>query len=193
MIKDFVGIYENAYTPEYCQKCVEYFDNMQDAGFTMSRQKKEKGVAKTLKDDELMFANDEDSVSMLATRELSKHFNKIFWENYYPNYVENFPKLKDSGYHTSHSFKIQKTLIGGGYHVWHYESSTRDTSNRLLAWMVYLNDVVEGGETEFLYQHMRVKPSTGTLLIWPASFTHTHRGNPPLSNDKYIITGWVEF
>jgi hypothetical protein len=59
--------------------------------------------------------------------------------------------------------------------------------------MLYLNDVEDGGETEFLYQRMRVKPKQGTLLIWPAGFTHTHRGNPPLSNNKYVITGWSEF
>jgi len=68
-----------------------------------------------------------------------------------------------------------------------------ELSNRLLTRMVYLNDVEEGGETEFLYQSMRVKPKQGTLVIWPAAFTHTHRGNPPLSNSKYIVTGWTEF
>ena len=59
--------------------------------------------------------------------------------------------------------------------------------------MLYLNDVKEGGETEFLYQHKRYQPKEGTLLIFPAGFTHTHRGNPPISNDKYIVTGWLEF
>tara|TARA_R110000868_G_scaffold16539_1_gene73910 strand:+ start:347 stop:526 length:180 start_codon:yes stop_codon:yes gene_type:complete len=59
--------------------------------------------------------------------------------------------------------------------------------------MLYLNDVEEGGETELLYQSRRIKPQKGTLTMFPASFTHTHRGNPPLSNDKYIVTGWVEF
>ena len=59
--------------------------------------------------------------------------------------------------------------------------------------MIYLNDVEEGGETEFLYQSIRVAPKAGTLLIWPAGFTHTHRGNPPLSGDKYIATGWVQY
>jgi len=59
--------------------------------------------------------------------------------------------------------------------------------------MIYLNDVEEGGETEFLYYARRIKPTQGTLLIWPAYFTHAHRGNPPLSNTKYIITGWIEF
>ena len=58
---------------------------------------------------------------------------------------------------------------------------------------MYLNDVEEGGETEFLYQSRRVKPKRGRLAIWPAQFTHMHRGNPPLSGDKYVITGWVEY
>ena len=80
-----------------------------------------------------------------------------------------------------------------GYHIWHHETDRRETSNRVLAWTVYLNDVAEGGETEYLYQHLRIKPTTGTFVIWPAGFTHTHRGNPPLSNDKYIMTGWIEY
>ena len=56
--------------------------------------------------------------------------------------------------------------------------------------MVYMNDVDEGGETEFLYQQKKIKPKTGRVVIFPASFTHQHRGNPPMSN-KYIITGWL--
>ena len=57
--------------------------------------------------------------------------------------------------------------------------------------MIYLNDVEEGGETEFLYQKIRIKPKSNMGLIWPGGFTHTHRGNPPLSGTKYILTGWI--
>jgi hypothetical protein len=59
--------------------------------------------------------------------------------------------------------------------------------------MLYLNDVEEGGETEFLYQSMRISPKQGTLVLFPAAFTHTHRGNPPLKGDKYFITSWIQF
>ena len=61
---------------------------------------------------------------------------------------------------------------------------------RWVAWMVYLNDVEEGGETEFLYQSLRIKPKKGMAVIWPGTYTHLHRGNPPLKGDKYILTGW---
>jgi len=92
------------------------------------------------------------------------------------------------------TIKIQKTLPGGGYHIWHIERGHKEFScKRALVWTVYLNDIKEGGETEFLYQKCRFKPEKNTMLVWPAQFTHVHRGNPPLSNDKYIITGWVEY
>jgi len=58
--------------------------------------------------------------------------------------------------------------------------------------MLYLNDDFEGGETEFIYQKDRIKPRKNRLVIWPATYTHVHRGNPPINGDKYIITGWVE-
>tara|TARA_R110002153_G_scaffold264569_1_gene426533 strand:+ start:100 stop:717 length:618 start_codon:yes stop_codon:yes gene_type:complete len=86
--------------------------------------------------------------------------------------------------------KVQKTTKGGGYHVWHHEQMTPETCDRVLAWTIYLNDVEEGGETEFLYQSQRIKPVQGKISIFPAHFNYAHRGNPPLTGDKYIITGW---
>ena len=86
-------------------------------------------------------------------------------------------------------FKFQETKPSGGFHDWHYEHSSQN-KERFLVWCIFLNDVEEGGETEFLYHSMRVKPKKGSMLLFPASFTHTHRGNPPISNTKYIATGW---
>ncbi len=65
--------------------------------------------------------------------------------------------------------------------------------HRVLAFQFYLNDVSEGGETEFFYQQKQVASKTGRMLIFPSGFTHTHRGNVPRSGDKYIITSWVLF
>ena len=90
--------------------------------------------------------------------------------------------------------KLQRTPPGGGYHYWHHEhENDLNAGNTLLAWMVYLNDVGDGGDTEFLYQKKKFRPNKSSLLVWPSGFTHQHRGNPPLSNDKYIATGWIDY
>jgi carbamoyltransferase len=96
------------------------------------------------------------------------------------------------------AINLQKYQAGhGGYPRWHSETFPLDgsceTLHRLLFFTFYLTDVSEGGETEFLFQRRKVTPVAGTLLIAPAGFTHTHRGNTPLDRDKYIATSWFLF
>ena len=55
---------------------------------------------------------------------------------------------------------------------------------------IFFNDLEDSGETEFLYQKKKIKPKAGRVLIFPGSFTHLHRGNPPYEA-KYIATGWL--
>lgn len=85
----------------------------------------------------------------------------------------------------------------GGYPYWHCELYPRDASaetlHRHLLWTLYLNDGFEEGETEFLFQQRKVTPRTGSLLIAPTAFTHTHRGNRPQNGDKFIATSWILF
>ena len=190
--ENFIGIYENAFSQEYCIKAIKYFEDMQQAGLSQTRLQNE-NVQNSVKDDVTVFPHFEETINIWGTKELIAEFNKIFWGQCHKNYVNQFSVLQNFDQYGSFSARIQKTLIGGGYHIWHCESMQRTTSNRILAWTLYLNDVEEGGETEFLYYPKRVKPKAGTLILWPAGFAHTHRGNPPISNEKYIITGWLEF
>ena len=68
-----------------------------------------------------------------------------------------------------------------------------ESLQRTVLWTIYLNDGFDGGETEFLHQRRTVRPKTGSLLIAPAAFTHTHRGNTPHGGDKFIATSWILF
>lgn len=93
------------------------------------------------------------------------------------------------------TINIQHYNPNGGYHSWHTERSNNNypVASRHLAFMTYLNDVNDGGETEFYYQKLKVTPKKGRTLIWPADWTHTHRGIPSPTEEKYIITGWFNF
>ena len=85
----------------------------------------------------------------------------------------------------------------GGYPYWHSEIAPKpeshDNLHRVLLWTIYLNDGFGDGETEFAYQGRKIAPKTGSLLIAPAGFTHTHRGNRPSGGDKFIATSWILF
>ncbi len=93
---------------------------------------------------------------------------------------------------------LQKYLADqGGYPYWHSEVYPKDdrgeSLHRALLWTIYLNDGFTHGETEFFYQKRVVLPRTGSLLIAPAAYTHTHRGNMPYGGDKFIATSWILF
>mgnify|MGYP001174962530 CR=1 FL=1 len=108
-------------------------------------------------------------------------------EKYRGKYITSLDHMS----YISWRIKLQKTPIGGGFHNWHCEVGGRYETSRVLVWTIYLNDLPEGeGETEFLHYGKRIQPSKGDVLIFPAYFMHTHRGNPPLTTTKYIATGW---
>ena len=90
-------------------------------------------------------------------------------------------------------FNIQKYLPGGHFGRLHAERTDMAHIHRIFAWMTYLNDVDDGGTTDFDYYNVKVKPETGKTLIWPAEWTHAHRGSVLNGGEKYIITGWLHF
>ena len=92
-----------------------------------------------------------------------------------------------------YSLKVKKIPAGGGFHVWHFENGGMTYSHRAFVIQLYLNDNFDGGETEFLYQNRREQAKEGEVLIFPAGYTHTHRGNPPIGGTKYLITTWAVF
>jgi len=88
---------------------------------------------------------------------------------------------------------IQYYEPGEGFPKWHCERGMNQSNQRALAFMTYLNDVTDGGETEWLYQEKKLTPKKGLTAIWPTDFTHTHRGIISPTETKIIITGWFNY
>jgi len=112
-------------------------------------------------------------------------------------YIEKFsysavPNMKIG---LSEFIMIQQYLPKEAYYAWHCERSSDigKIMSRHLAFMTYLNDVTDCGETEFYYQQIKFKPKKGLTLIWPVDWTHTHRGITSKTQEKYIATGWFNF
>ncbi len=90
-------------------------------------------------------------------------------------------------------YKIQKYPKGKGHFRWHFDALGPKTQNRLLAMILYLNTVEEGGETEFYYQSRKIQPQAGDCIMFPTAWTHMHCGHVPVSTDKYIISSFFYF
>ncbi len=90
-------------------------------------------------------------------------------------------------------FNIQRYSAGGHFQKIHTERTAFSYMHRVLAWMTYLNDVEDGGETTFHHFGLSVRPERGKTLIWPAEWTHAHSGGVVTAGMKYIITGWMHF
>ncbi len=91
------------------------------------------------------------------------------------------------------SFNLQRYQSGQHFQKIHAERTSLNTLHRVLAWMTYLNDVDEGGATYFSHYDIEVQPRKGLTLIWPAEWTHAHKGGVVNEGSKYIITGWMNF
>ena len=183
MLTDFISIYENAISLEDCKKWIEYIDYLRKEGLiTQENSKLHERDHETLN-----FSND-DAFDLNSSDKLVRSFLPSI-KKYVDNYLQDYSLLGESNF-LLYDVKAKRIPIAGGFHKWHYENASHESATRRFVVQAYLNTIKEGGETEFLYQNKRIKAVQGTLLIWPAGYTHVHRGNPPIGQDKYILTSW---
>ena len=184
MINDFISVYDNLYTKEECEEYINLIEHYISNGLIL---KEEKTLHKT--DHYAINFNNDCNFNILSGDNLSLEFlPKI--KDPIDEYLKKFSVLGEEKL-LIYDTKAKKIEIGGGFHNWHYENTGLQVSARKLVIQLYLNTIEEGGETEFLYINKRIKAEQGRLIIFPAAFTHTHRGNPPIGQDKYIVSTWA--
>ena len=192
--KQFIGVFKDVYSEGYCQHMISEFDRLADSGAGNNRIKSENAKRHVKNDYQISLCfKGHETVPFEGHNVVDVFFDGL--QRCYEDYTSTFSSLKDANIRAT-VMKMQRTDPGGGYHVWHAEQGNGDHANRGLVYMLYLNtlDKEQAGETEFLYQQERYHPEENTMIIWPASYTHTHRGNTVFGNrSKYIITGWFHY
>ena len=188
-IDNFIGVYDNYIIKKECDKAIKLFEDQNNFNNTINRLGFEKASILQKQDQQFFAARNNVNVWWESLKPMMINFD-LAWNHY----IKNTGASDAYGvpfYFTD--LKIQKTLPTEGYHIWHIEHNKGyENEPRAFVFSIYLNDVEEGGETEFLHFSKRVKPKTGRIVIWPAGFPYLHRGNPPLSGDgKYILTSWM--
>lgn len=192
---NFIRSYSNVTPMGYCQHMIAEFERLRTTGIGTNRIDAE-GAAPHAKQDYAMFLERGAATAFSHFEDrpvLDYFFNAT--QDCFNEYTTQYSVLRDSPI-SGFTAKMQCTSPGGGYHIWHGEQSGGINAARVLTYMLYLNTLEpqEGGETEFLYQKLRIRPEENMMLVWPAAFTHAHRGNTVLGvRSKYVITGWFYY
>jgi len=187
MINDFILEIDEIASKEWCKNVTDLFESV-----NYVNRSEFLGVS-PLQQENQVYHMLNDTVRLKSNLPILREFNDMI-KHGLDIYMKQFPMLNEIGrFNLNPDVKIQRTKPGEGYHIWHCEHDSFSRKERLLLCMIYLNDVPDGGETEFLNQQRRIKPKMGKLVICPAFWTHFHRGNPPIGGDKYMINGWLEF
>jgi hypothetical protein len=180
-------IYEkkNTLTDEICDEIIYLFEQEKinkHIGMTLSGYKPQS--KKTI--DYLINCEDDDkwkNIDNTLFNVLYENINKYFKK--FTKYCFHSYLMRDSG------FLIQKYLKNDGFFNYHDDfKHTENGEYRIITYLWYLNDVFEGGETEF-FKKYKIIPEKGKLVLFPTFWTYPHCGLIPKSNDKYIITGWI--
>jgi len=188
-IDNFIGVYDNYITKEECNKAIQLYEHQDKFNKTLNRISSEKSSILRKQDQQYFAAGNNIEIWWDELKTIMLNF-ELAWRHYVKNVGAD--DAYDGGPFHYTSLKIQKTLPTEGYHIWHIEHGKGfNNEPRAFVFSIYLNDVEEGGETEFLHFSKRVKPKTGRIVIWPAGFPYVHRGNPPLSDEKYLLTSWM--
>ncbi len=187
MQPDFIQRYTDVYSMGECKRIIDEIEFLHNIG-QLSKTTDE-GSPRHIQDHLVFnFANNLDYSLENGCTITSLLLNKL--GTCLQHYLKMYSVLDRSKF-LAYDCKVKKIYPGTGFHNWHYESGEYFTTGRKLVMQVYLNDEFEGGETEFLYYNKRERAETGSVLIFPCEFTHTHRGNPPIGGTKYLATTWA--
>lgn len=185
---DFIYINDTSLPNDLCNKIIETFENEPNKYKGVTRRGLDVNIKDTLDFHININSNKETEwhdINILLYHELSKNlnnFNKFISEKY--NITFSNKKICDTG------FLMQKYNKNKGKFVYHEDFNISNNIYRVITYIWYLNDVCEGGETEFCGD-FKIKPTAGKLVLFPASWCYPHSGFVPVSDNKYIITGWL--
>ena len=184
---DFIGVYDKVTRPSMCKEIIDFFENNKDLQFrgrtVLTGDIIVNPKIKDSKDMTLSFI-DGTVPSTILTRILT---------SYTPLYIDTFRSVDlIDQFSVEMGYNLQRYNPSQGYHVLHCENSGRGIE-RVLAWTLYLNTVTDNGGTYYPEYDKTIDAVEGRLCIFPAFWTHAHKGIVSNTETKYIATGWYVY
>ena len=188
---NFIQRTSGALSQQECDAVIDFFESNKERHFAGTSGAQQTTNPKNKIDTEIII-----NLKELCENKKLEPVGRVLYDAW-GEYTQKYPFLsKVTSWRIDHKFKIQKYNPNEAYFVEHCENDggvDGDMERRLIALMVYLNTVSDGGQTHFPTQNISFSPKVGDVLMWPAYWTHPHHGIPSPTQTKYIITGWYVF
>ena len=174
-----------------CDSLLQLYNDAHDRGMTFAGQSGAMGQARPeIKASTDFWLNDCDKLGPPEKYRWPEYQAEL--NGFIDIYLDKYKFFEYGGMFTSrHLPQIQHYKPGEGYHKWHIDGAQMNSCDRAMVYMTYLNDVTEGGGTMFYHQDVTTKAVKGKTLIFPAGYTHLHKGEISQTQHKYILTGWI--
>ena len=189
----YIKIYDDVIDADSCNMLIGKFEAAEEDQYEEVRQvERDKAIAFT----QINLVNNEDWASV------QNGMLKVF-QDYIMAYI-NDCKIEPKQWPETYGYEAirMKRYLNNNYDRFdpHVDVMNQETSRRFLAFFIYLNDVDEGGETEFIsinkpgtYIPLKITPRRGRLLMFPPLWMYYHAGLKPVSNNKYLIHSYCHY
>jgi len=183
MNDELVWEIQNVFSQEFCEQIIDKFksDNRKYSGITLGGKHSDIKQTTDLHLSQFLDWKEYDN----QIKDKVTHCITKYYHEYYEKYRIGYSEIYDEGY------LIHETIPESIGYKWHHDFYVKPNADyRFLTIIIYLNTIDNCGETEFITGR-KINPEVGKVLIFPATWTYLHRGNPPKNTDKYIITTFI--
>ena len=199
-IETYFYVNQNSLSKEICNDIIQYFEAESSKYEGVTGGGLDKKIKDTL-DFQIPVKNKNNPLHWVRVRDLLERELNNNIKNYVKK-INDFMTIDEENSQRKYrvfgnfvsfeTLQIQRYNKSKGMYIYHQDFSCdwKEKKYRVITFLWYLNTVEEGGETEFWGTH-KIKPEAGKLLFFPATWTYPHRGKMPISDNKYIITGWI--
>ena len=192
-MNNYIQEFKNSLSPDFCQRVIELFESepVKQSSVVGTQRKFDINIKNSMEylipldgEKNESWINIEEQLVKELQSKLLLYIKNLEVTNY--NHFKPLSLLTDY----FRGFNIVRYIEKCGHYAYHHDQVTywESKKNRVLTYIWYLNDVSEGGETEF-WGNYKIKPEVGKLVFFPTTWTFPHCGTMPISNNKYIIAG----
>jgi len=187
-LSNYIKVYDDVFEPDFCESLIQRFESIDPNNSPTMRISDYSWEQDYRRFSEVNIKADESFKDLIdpyyaRVRQVYNHYKQVVDNEFFPSSFS----LEDAR---------MKRYLNDDYEQfgWHVDVGDKPSSSRYLVMFTYLNDVEEGGETEFVSdKEFTVKPVCGRMVVFPPSLLFPHRGKKPISNNKYILSTYLHY